>query len=273
MLSPFPGMDPWLEHPEVFPDLHDSFIAYSREALQHTLPSPYFAVIGRRNWIEVSRRYIEPDVKVLHRGSPARPKGSNGGVAVATPGRSVVVAVPHDTRHETFLDIYTRQGGDKRLVVTIEVLSWANKTPGEHGRDMYIRKQDEILQSNVHLVEIDLLRGGTHATAVPRELAVAAAGSFDYHVCLHRFDKLDEYVVYPIGLKESLPRVDIPLLPGDPVVAIDLQSIFNRSYESGPYRREVRYLQDEPVPPLTAEQLTWARERIQQTPLPETEGR
>ena len=28
MPSPFPGMDPYLENPEIFPDLHDSLITY-----------------------------------------------------------------------------------------------------------------------------------------------------------------------------------------------------------------------------------------------------
>ena len=31
MPSPFPGMDPFLEHPDVFSDFHDSFITYLRE--------------------------------------------------------------------------------------------------------------------------------------------------------------------------------------------------------------------------------------------------
>jgi len=30
MPSPFPGMDPYFEEPEVFPDFHDSFIIYLR---------------------------------------------------------------------------------------------------------------------------------------------------------------------------------------------------------------------------------------------------
>ena len=64
MPSPFPGMDPYLENPEIFPDLHDSIITYFREALQARLPDPYFAVLGRRVWIEVSRRSIGPDVEV-----------------------------------------------------------------------------------------------------------------------------------------------------------------------------------------------------------------
>ena len=31
MPSPFPGMDPFLEHPDIFPDFHDSFITHLRE--------------------------------------------------------------------------------------------------------------------------------------------------------------------------------------------------------------------------------------------------
>ncbi|MBI3463061.1 MAG: DUF4058 family protein, partial [Planctomycetes bacterium] len=51
MPSPFPGMDPFLEHPGIFPDLHDSLVTYLREALQPRLPSPYYAGIGSRIWV------------------------------------------------------------------------------------------------------------------------------------------------------------------------------------------------------------------------------
>jgi Protein of unknown function (DUF4058) len=52
---------------------------------------------------------------------------------------------------------------------------------GEHGRDLYVKKQREMVQSKVHLVEIDLLRGGEHTMAVPRNRLLAQAGPFDYH--------------------------------------------------------------------------------------------
>jgi len=65
MPSPFPGMDPFLEHPEIFPDLHDSFVTYLRESLQHSLPEPYFATIGTRSRVDFAHRAIGPDVKVL----------------------------------------------------------------------------------------------------------------------------------------------------------------------------------------------------------------
>ena len=51
----------------------------------------------------------------------------------------------------------------------------------------------------------------------------------------------------------ALPEIAIPLLPGDGDVAVDLQEVFQRSYDAGPYRRRIRYRQTEPVPPLDAE--------------------
>lgn len=188
-------MDPFLEHPDIFPDLHDRLNTHLSEVLQASLPSPYYAVIGRRTWIEV-----------------------------------------HDERREPFLEVYVRQGSDKRLVTSIEILSLTNKTPGEHGRELYLRKQREILGSKVHLVEIDLLRGGEHSTAVPCQRVRAEVGPFDYHVCV-----------------------------GDPAVMIDLQAVLDHCYDAGPYAREVNYEADAPVPPLRPDQEQCAKGILQRT--------
>ena len=82
MPSPFPGMDPYLEHPAFFSGLDDSLITYIREVLQASLPEPYYADIGDRVWVEVSRRYLDPDVKVLRSNGPTAAEDSAGGVAV-----------------------------------------------------------------------------------------------------------------------------------------------------------------------------------------------
>ena len=269
MPSPFPGMDPFLEHPDIFPDLHDRLNAYLSEALQAQLPPPYYAALGRRAWIEMSQRYIGPDINVLQsrRDEPRREGNGNGGVAVATPvaTRVRIVHVPHDERVEPSVEIFVGQGRDKRLVTTIEILSWTNKAPGEHGRDLYLRKQREVLGSKVHLVEIDLLRGGEHTTAVPKDRASQHAGPFDYHVCIHHFDNLEDYFVYPIQLAERLPEIAVPLLPNDGAVTLDLQQVFDRAYDAGPYRREVRYADEPLVPPVTPEQADWVRSRLANT--------
>ena len=116
----------------------------------------------------------------------------------------------------------------------IELLSLSNKTPGEHGRYLYLRKQREILYGKVHLVEIDLLRGGEHTTAVPWHRLAKVAGEFEYHVSIHRFDNLEDFFVYPIRLNQPLPEIAIPLLPGDPRWHW-IFNPFSSTYDAGPY--------------------------------------
>ena len=270
MPSPFPGMDPFLEDPDLFTGFHDRMIACFSEALQPLLPPPYYADIGDRVWVEVSQRYIGPDVDLLRPGGDSngdKEEGAGGAaIAVALRTPPVVVHVPHDERRETFVEIYARKG-EERLVSHIEILSLSNKTPGEHGRDLYLRKQREILDSKTHLVEIDLLRDGTHTTAVPLDRALKRTGPFDYHVCVHHFDNLEDYFVYPIRLEEGLPEIAVPLLPGDGAVAIDLQAVFNRCYDTGPYRRRVRYAEDPIVPLLDEERSAWATRLLREKEL------
>jgi hypothetical protein len=253
-------MDPFLEHPHFFPGLHSRFITRIGDSLTERLPEPYYADITDRVWVEASRRYIEPDVNVL-RENGAEQEESAGGVAIGSRlgTRFVTVHVPHDERRETLVEIYSKQEGEL-LVTTIELLSLANKTEGEHGRELYLRKQREVLDSKVNLVEIDLLRGGLHTTAVPLQEARARAGTFDYHVCIHCADDLEDFFVCPIQLQERLPEIKIPLLPADDPVPLDLQAIFEECYDRGPYRRRVRYSTGEIIPPLQGDQAEWARQ-------------
>ena len=185
--------------------------------------------------------------------------------AVATQliARPVTVKVAHDEFREPFVEIFTRGDEGKRLVTSIEILSLSNKTPGEQGRELYLRKQKEILSSKANLVEIDLLRAGEHVSAVPLEAVTEACGEFDYHVSVYCFDVLETFFVYPIRLEERLPPIAIPLLPGDLPVTLDLQAVFDRCYDAGPYSREVRYGEDAIVPALGPDQAAWVGSVVQ----------
>jgi hypothetical protein len=268
MPSPFPGMDPYLERPRWFRGLHNVMIAHLQEAIQPLLPPPYFALTAELIWMEGSERYIDPDVDLLVR-TPVRPRravegGDEGGVATLVAEdveEPVVVAVTQtrgEERTEPYLEIYARRDGEDRLVTSIEILSLTNKRLGSEGRHAYLEKQREILDGQVNLVEIDLLRGGGHTSAVPHWLAKEKAGDFDYHVSIHRFDRPFEFLVYPIPLQRRLPTIRIPLLPGDPTVPLSLQAAFQRAYDAGPYRRVVRYGEDAIDPPLSSTQAAWA---------------
>jgi hypothetical protein len=63
-------MDPFLEHPELFPDLHGGMIFCMQEMLQSKLPEHYYAATGSRVWVELAHRHRIPDVNVLKSESP-----------------------------------------------------------------------------------------------------------------------------------------------------------------------------------------------------------
>jgi hypothetical protein len=263
-------MDPYLESPDWFPGLHDALITFLVGALMRRLPEPYYAKSTQRVWLEYTHKQIEPDADVLRSGlGSSHWRGVRGGVATAERidlAEPVVVSVEmidHDPYEEPFVEIRRRDGSDDRLVAAIEVLSPANKTSGNPGRESYLAKQREILAGETHLIEIDLLRGGTHTTAVPRELVVAKAGPFDYHVCTHRFDRPRDFFVYPIRLEQGLPGIAIPLLPGDPDIPLSLQSVFDRAYDEGPYHRVVRYGEAPIIPALRPERLAWVKAQLE----------
>jgi hypothetical protein len=262
-------MDPYLESPDWFPDLHDGLIFCLKQMLQDRLPEAYYAQSSQRVWLEYSRRYVEPDVEVAGRPRTARKGRRTAGLAVAEPRTAAplvltVETIEHGPFKESYLEIRRRKGKEIQLVASIEVLSPSNKTPGNPGREQYLEKQREILEGPVYLVEIDLLRGGTHTSAVPQELIQAKAGPFDYHVSIYRFDRPKEFLVYPIIMKQALPSIAIPLLPGDPDVTLDVQAVFDRAYDAGPYRREVEYGRDQITPPLKPEQARWASAQVKQ---------
>jgi hypothetical protein len=254
MPSPFPGMDPFLEDPAGFPGFHNRFVTYLAEVLQTLLPPPYYADMEDRAWVEMSLRPIEPDVDVLRGDAPVPNGGRTAVRAPFTP--PVVVRAPHFERHEAYVEIFARHE-QEQIVTTIELLSPSNKSGGSEGRELYLKKQREVLQSKIHLVEIDLLRGGQHTTAVPLPLARQKAGTFDYHVCIHHFDNLEDFFVYPILLTQRLPVLAIPLLPGDEAVPLDLQAVLDRCYDAGPYRQRLRYQDAVPAPALSAERAAW----------------
>jgi hypothetical protein len=256
-------MDPYLESRDWFPCLHDSLITFIMEALQTLLPNTYYAQASQRVWLEYSRRYVEPDVEVARSERRPRQRDRQGGVAVAElkTSRPVLVrveTVEHGPFKESYVEVRRREGKKVRIVTAIEILSRANKTPGNPGRELYLAKQREVLDGDTHLVEIDLLRSGTHTSAVPRDLAGDKAGPFDYHISIHRFDKPQDFLIYPIRLEDRLPAIGIPLLPGDADVSLDLQPLFDRAYDAGPYRREIDYVKDRITPRLRADQTTWA---------------
>ena len=252
MPSPFPGMDPWIEDPGGWRDVHNRLIAYMSDDLNRSLGSQYLARVTERVIVEAPLerpRRIEPDVSVV----PRRRNGARGSTALAD--APLVIQVEPTESREWGVEIRDRKG--RKLITVIEVLSPTNKDERGSGRADYQRKQREVLESDVNLVEIDLLRAGMWTVAVPEDYARDAA-AFHYIVSMSRAVDRRKFEVHPILLGDRLPRVAIPLRGGDPDVSVDLQALFEQCYDNGQYGSEIDYGKP-PNPPLTRAQATWAR--------------
>src|SRR5438128_3133792 len=112
MPSPFPGMDPFLEDPEIFPNLHHDLITFLQGTLKSLLPRPYFAAVSTRVWVELGRRAVEPDVDVLHKNQPRAQREDRGkGVALLTAPDThpILIEVPEEEVTEAYLNVYARK--------------------------------------------------------------------------------------------------------------------------------------------------------------------
>ena len=254
MPSPFPGMDPWLEDPAIWPGVHSLLITYTVEHLQPLLRScGYYASADERVWIEDSARWISPDVAVK-RGPPA-PAANSQTVALEADTPVRVRADEAEVR-QPYFSIYEN---DSNLIVTsVEYLSPANKVRSP-GRRLYLKKQREIRDAGINLLEIDLLRAGRHTVAAP-ELAIESLRPWNYLACVWRPDDSD-YEVYPLSLRDRLPRIRVPLKPGDADIVLDLQAVFNRAYDVGAFDARIRYTEP-PRPLLAKDDMAWATELL-----------
>jgi hypothetical protein len=121
-----------------------------------------------------------------------------------------------------------------------------------------------VLESDASLIELDLLRAGRrvfpniHLEDGVRRLSPRP----DYLVLVSRAWRRDNrslgYIVFPFRLPECLPCIPVPLKEGEPEMPLDLQYVFDRVYDSGPYRRGAVDYRKPPVPPLSADQAEWA---------------
>ena len=153
MPCPFPGMDPYIERSEIWPDFHNSLVAYIREVLQPQLRPRYAAFCQDRLYVVEHRRLIHPDISVV------RTTANKGGVAVAAlPDTSLVVEIVEEEISQSLIHIIEPAAGN-RIVTAIEVLSPDNKRAGP-GRESFLTKREELSRAGAHFVEIDLLRDG-----------------------------------------------------------------------------------------------------------------
>lgn len=256
-----PGMDPYLEAPAFWVGVHNRLIVYLADQLRPKLRPRYLPAIEERVFVAGPVDEFRPDVHI--RRSPA-PRPGGGAVAVADEADAPLLVAREDV-HESYVNILDL-GNDQHIVAVIEVLSPTNKYAGP-GRDSYRAKQREVLASDAHLVEIDLLRHGPHVLAVD-ESAARERAQYDYLSCVTRASPPGSpFELYPTPLRNRLPRIAIPLADDDPPVVLDVQDGIERVYEAGGYRDRIDYARA-CVPRLDPADQTWANDLIRAAAAP-----
>lgn len=263
MPSPFPGMDPYLEG-EMWQEFHETLAGAIRAQLMPLLRPKYVALLAKRYDLDYSLsgvvgvmpgKTLYPDVHVV---TPPRAAQVAASVvthpAITSPPVELLSPMPEPV---PILSIEIRDVAQRRLVTAIEILSPVNKR-GEGVHD-YAEKRLALLQTRTHLLEIDLLRGGTRIELIG-ELPPAP-----YYVFLSRCQRRPHTeacgelcrTVWPIGLREPLPTVPVPLLPPDPDVPLDLQAALAACFDLVGYEQLLEYTQPPPPPELNAEDMAW----------------
>ncbi len=256
MPSPFPGMDPYIERPGIWPDFHDRLIASIVGKLQPLLRPRFAAVTQDRLYLVESDRAVYPDVAIVETPQPNLRDG--GGTAVLEIDAPAVFELDEEEIREPFIEIIEPSSG--RIVTTIEVISPTNKDRSE-GQDAYEQKREEYWDGGANVVEIDLLRAGPSIVKVAKH-KLDQLRPWDYVIAVSRRVP-SRQEVYAFALERRLPRVSIPLLRKVSDVTLDLQAAFDRCWDEGPYPGMSRY--DEPPPgEFSVERVDWCQQRLRE---------
>jgi len=248
MPTPFPGMDPYLEHPALWSNVHNSLISALGDVLAPQLRPRYYVSIEERIYTYEPGDLVFTDRADVAVG-PLTPQPLDALMEPLTSGDGglIVELDMADLLRETYLEV--RAVTTNEVVTVLEILSPANKRPGE-GRDQYLRKRRVILSSLTNLVEIDLLRGGE---AMPLKGRSAPS---DYQIMISRAAQRPRAVVLTFQVAQPIPAFALPLYPGDPEPLVDLNRALHDLYDRRSYdlRLNYRYPAE---PPLRDAAATW----------------
>lgn len=264
LASPFPGMDPFLEDPEIWMDFHHALAEEIRGQLNTRLSPRYYAGVEAHTVMEsigigllhtTSSHAMRPDIGVFEPFEAALMNAPSAPTAFATRPAPVrrLVTTPSAFKVRA-VRIY--ETDTSTLVTSIEVLSPANKR-GE-GLEQYRYKRSQLLDSTVHLLEIDLLRGGTR----PGPELHNPTLDTDYVLLVNRAGVQRISEIWPIALNETLPELPVPLLEPDPDVPLDLNAALANVYVRARYEQRLNYHRPTPAPQLRAAMAEWANELL-----------
>lgn len=250
MPYPFPGMNPYLEHPEIWPGVHHWLIIAIAESLVPQLRPKYRVAVEVRMYETSGEKSLFvgiPDVVVQLPFSAMNPLKPNVTVALSPP-QPVTVTIPlPETAKEGYLEV--REVATGEVVTAIEILSPKNKRSGE-GRNAYVSKRMRVMGSLTHLVEIDLLRAGEPMPILSNGI------QSHYRILVSRSDRRPQADLYAFDLQDAIPSFPLPLRSGNPEPLVDLRSLLSGVYDRAGYDLVIDY-NTEPVPLLKETDAGW----------------
>ncbi len=256
MPSPFPGMNPYLESPELWTEVHHRLISAIAAAIESTLPPNYRVAIEKRIYNQVPEDSILvgiPDVSVVSRRSTTE---SPTATLIATPqgvsdAMTVTLPMPEEVR-ESYLEIRDMATGE--VITAIEILSPTNKRAGK-GQEAYLAKREAVLSSATHLVEIDLLREG-----IPMPIVENLPRS-QYRILISRSEQRPRGHLYAFSIRQPIPTIALPLRTDDALLILELQDLLLTMYDQARYDLAIDYQQN-PIPKLLESDLEWCQEQL-----------
>lgn len=255
MPSPFPGMNPYLEQPSCWESLHDALAFAAAEVLIPLVRPRYLVKPRQRLYIHEApretRHYLGADDVGVSGVSPEENSPVAVAAHVAAPAYGVIPH-PADVEKQTYLEIEDRE--HDRVVTAVEILSPANKRNPED-RAQYLAKRREVLRSEVHLVEIDLLRGG-------RRMPIEDLPDCDYCGIVSRSYERPRVGIWTWQLRDAIPELPIPLNEGDDDVLLDLKPLIEGIHDRLGFADYI--YRTDPVPRLRGKDRLWASRLLKQ---------
>jgi Protein of unknown function (DUF4058) len=259
MPSPFPGMDPFIEHQDAWHDFHERAIPCIASLLGAQLRPRYIVKIDEHIYVH---EFAAKSRRLAGRADISVQRGSRKTATVPTSrATAVVLNAPMTVQlpavdHERLSYVEIRDRRSRELVTVIELLSPANKQLGPD-REQYLAKRMKMLNGPVHLVEIDLLRGGAPLPATGRPECA-------YSVLVSRAERRLDAEFWPITLRQKLSVVPIPVRAPDLDSELDLQAVVDRVYDDAGYADYI--YETAPRPRLSKKDGDWARKLIPPAP-------
>jgi Protein of unknown function (DUF4058) len=249
MPSPFPGMNPYLENPEFWTEVHHLLISVLAETLNPQLLPKYRASVEKRIYQTTEDGAVLVGILDVTIGQFKQTNTGNTAVAsvsAATP-LTVTIPMPFEVK-EGYLEI--KEIATKEVITVIELLSPANKRSGK-GLDAYLSKREDVLASLTHLVEIDLLRMGD---PMPCRGNIPA---YDYRILISRNQLRPKADLYGFNLRDLIPCFSLPLRNQELEPTVDLHSLLDIVYDRAGYEFVLDY-NNNSTPPLSEEDRSWS---------------